>query len=114
MVWHSRTAWHLPAHRLHLRVLLLSRLWCPLQLLACTVLLRLHPKPLVHTPSYEFTASFFGVCWGLIIGLSRCGIPCQTEYRPGASLQLLSTLPGWLLVLKRTLLGVLCCQVPFS
>lgn len=75
-------------------------------LMACTVLLRLHPKPLVHTPSYEFTASFFGVCWGLIIGLSRCGIPCQTEYRPGASLQLLSTVPGWLLVLKRTLLGL--------
>ena len=96
-----------------MRVLTLSGSWPPLQLMACTVLLRLHPKPLVHTPSYEFTASFFGVCWGLIIGLSRCGLPCQTEYRPGASLQLLSTVPGWLLVLKRTLLGELCCQALF-
>ena len=30
-------------------------------LLVSCVLLRLHPRPLAHTPSYEFTVSFMGV-----------------------------------------------------
>lgn len=29
--------------------------------LASLVLLRLHPRPMAHTPSFEFTTSFMGV-----------------------------------------------------
>ena len=32
------------------------------------VLLRLHPRPLAHTPSYEFTVSFMGVSGGGRLG----------------------------------------------
>ena len=38
------------------------------QLLACAVLLRLHPLPLIYTPSYEFSVSFAGVAFGTATG----------------------------------------------
>ncbi|KDD74787.1 hypothetical protein H632_c1074p0, partial [Helicosporidium sp. ATCC 50920] len=34
-------------------------------LAACTLLLRLHPRPLVYTPSYEYSTSFLGVFFGM-------------------------------------------------
>ena len=36
------------------------------------ILLRLHPRPLDATPSYEFSTSFMGVMFGVVIGVSRC------------------------------------------
>jgi len=41
------------------------------QLLACAVLLRLHPLPLIYTPSYEFSVSFAGVAFGSATGALR-------------------------------------------
>lgn len=38
--------------------------------LASLVLLRLHPRPMAHTPSFEFTTSFMGVrAAGLACGM---------------------------------------------
>jgi len=39
----------------------------------CALLLRLHPRPLVHTPSYEASATFLGACTGVAIGVWRSG-----------------------------------------
>ncbi|EFN52812.1 hypothetical protein CHLNCDRAFT_138478 [Chlorella variabilis] len=38
---------------------------------ASLVLLRLHPRPLAHTPSYEFTTSFMGSMFGVVAGLAE-------------------------------------------
>lgn len=38
-------------------------------LLIAVVLLRLHPKPADHTPSFEFSTSFVGVCFGVLAGI---------------------------------------------
>jgi len=37
--------------------------------LVALVLLRLHPTPEKHTPSYEFSTSFVGVAWGVVCGV---------------------------------------------
>ena len=39
----------------------------------CAILLRLHPRPLVHTPSYEASATFLGACTGVAVGMWRSG-----------------------------------------
>jgi len=39
-------------------------------LLISLVLLRLHPTPAKHTPSYEFTTSFMGVAFGVILAVN--------------------------------------------
>lgn len=39
-------------------------------LLFSALLLRLHPKPIHHTPSFEFTTSFVGVSFGVVSALS--------------------------------------------
>lgn len=41
------------------------------QALISLVLLRLHPRPVAHTPSYEFSVSFGGVAFGLVAAVSR-------------------------------------------
>lgn len=38
--------------------------------LACLVLLRLHPRPLAHTPSYEFSTCFLGAMFGVVAGVA--------------------------------------------
>ena len=38
--------------------------------LAALVLLRLHPRPLAHTPSFEFSTSFMGAMCGVILGIA--------------------------------------------
>lgn len=35
------------------------------------ILLRLHPKPLNATPTFEFSTSFMGVMFGVVLGVSR-------------------------------------------
>ena len=37
--------------------------------LVALTLLRLHPTPEKHTPSYEFSTSFVGVAWGVVCGV---------------------------------------------
>jgi membrane-associated phospholipid phosphatase len=39
--------------------------------LTSALLLRLHPRPLVHTPSYEASATFLGACTGVAGGVWR-------------------------------------------
>ena len=39
-------------------------------ILLSLVLLRLHPTPAKHTPSYEFTTSFVGVAFGIILAIN--------------------------------------------
>lgn len=39
-------------------------------LLISAILLRLHPKPIHHTPSFEFSTSFVGVSFGVVSALS--------------------------------------------
>lgn len=41
------------------------------QALFSMIFLRLHPKPLNYTPSYEFTVSFVGVGFGVVTGVAR-------------------------------------------
>ncbi|KFM24438.1 Dihydrosphingosine 1-phosphate phosphatase YSR3 [Auxenochlorella protothecoides] len=43
----------------------------PCTLLVSLVALRLHPRPLEYTPSYEFTASFLGASSGVVAGSAR-------------------------------------------
>ncbi|PSC73444.1 lipid phosphate phosphatase delta [Micractinium conductrix] len=38
--------------------------------LVCLVLLRLYPRPLAHTPSYEFSTSFMGAMFGIVVGVA--------------------------------------------
>lgn len=42
-----------------------------LQALISLVLLRLHPRPVAFTPSYEFTVSFMGVAFGMCSAVCR-------------------------------------------
>lgn len=42
------------------------------QALLSLVLLRLHPRPVAHTPSYDFTVSFMGVAFGMNAAVARC------------------------------------------
>lgn len=79
----------------------LAILW---QALASIVFLRLHPKPLRHTPSYEFTTSFGGVCWGLVVGMSRQSLIYQHN-SPGQSVQILQSRAGLIALLQRIPLG---------
>lgn len=44
----------------------------PSAALVALVLLRLHPRPLEHTPTFEFTTSFMGVMFGVVSAVSRC------------------------------------------
>lgn len=48
-----------------------SRWVVPQAALLSLVLLRLHPRPMSHTPSYEFTVSFVGVFFGVASGMSQ-------------------------------------------
>lgn len=41
-------------------------------LLFSLILLRLHPRPLAHTPTFEFSTSFMGVMFGVAVAVSRC------------------------------------------
>lgn len=38
-------------------------------IMICLMVLRLHPTPANHTPSYEFTTSFVGVAFGVILSI---------------------------------------------
>lgn len=74
------------------------------QALASIVFLRLHPKPLRHTPSYEFTTSFGGVCWGLVVGMSRQHL-IYTHNSPGRFAQIIQSRAGVIALLQRVSLG---------
>lgn len=78
--------------------------WFKIQVLVSIVFLRLHPKPLRHTPSYEFTTSFLGVCWGIAAGMSQNAQLYKTN-QPGLSILLLGSRAGVAALLKRVTLG---------
>ncbi|DBA69260.1 TPA: hypothetical protein ACH3X2_013000 [Trebouxia sp. C0005] len=79
----------------------LAILW---QALASIVFLRLHPKPLRHTPSYEFTTSFGGVCWGLVVGMSRQHLIYRQNH-PGQFVRIVQSRAGVIALLQRVTLG---------
>ncbi|KAA6421884.1 MAG: Sphingosine-1-phosphate phosphatase, partial [Trebouxia sp. A1-2] len=72
--------------------------------LASIVFLRLHPKPLRHTPSYEFTTSFGGVCWGLVVGMSRQHLIYRQNH-PGQFVRIVQSRAGVIALLQRVTLG---------
>ena len=65
-------------------------------------MLRLHPKPLIYTPSYEFSVSFAGVAFGVATGALRqqLGIPGHHNLLPLVLLLVLST-PGCVMSTSR-------------
>lgn len=68
---------------------------------ASLVLLRLHPRPLQYTPTYEFTTSFVGAASGISVGMARCWADLMA---PGI---LIHTLPfGTLWLLRRVVVGL--------
>ena len=73
------------------------------QLLCCVVLLRLHPLPLIYTPSYEFSVSFAGVAFGTATGLRRA----KHLHVAGALLPVLWRQGGVIAVVRRLALGEL-------
>ena len=81
-----------------------------MQVLASIVFLRLHPKPLRHTPSYEFTTSFLGVCWGIAAGMSQ-NAGLYRVNQPGLSILLLGSRAGVAALLKRVTLGILLSRL---
>ena len=83
------------------------------QALASIVFLRLHPKPLRHTPSYEFTTSFGGVCWGIVVGMSRQWT-MYSHNRPGRFLEIVQSRAGVMALIQRVAVGELkqsCAQL---
>ena len=74
------------------------------QVLASIVFLRLHPKPLRHTPSYEFTTSFGGVCWGIVVGMSRQW-RMYSQNTPGRFVQIIQSRLGVIALIQRVAVG---------
>lgn len=72
-----------------------------MQLLMWVLLLRLHPKPLIYTPSYEYSVSFAGVAFGVATGLRRA----KHLHSTGALLPVLWEQGGALAVVRRLTLG---------
>ncbi|PRW39349.1 lipid phosphate phosphatase delta [Chlorella sorokiniana] len=58
--------------------------------LASLVLLRLHPRPLAHTPSFEFTTSFMGAMFGVVAGMALT----PHAHQPGVQLAQLWSSPS--------------------
>ena len=46
-----------------------------MQVCICGLVLWLHPKPLVHTPTFTWTVTFAGVCCGFALGLQGVAPP---------------------------------------
>src|SRR5947209_4094502 len=84
-----------------------------MQVLASVLFLRLHPKPLKHTPSYEFSASFLGVCAGIVVAVSRMAQRYK-RVQPGGFLYLLRLEHGWQVVLRMMLGERACCYCGVS
>lgn len=80
------------------------------QALASIVFLRLHPKPLRHTPSYEFTTSFGGVCWGIVVGMSRQWL-IYKQNSPGRFVQIVQSRAGVMALIQRVAVGEQLCSV---
>ena len=72
-----------------------------MQLLLWTLMLRLHPKPLIYTPSYEYSVSFAGVAFGVATGLRRA----KHLHSTGALLLVLWEQGGALAIVRRLVLG---------
>ena len=64
--------------------------------------LRLHPKPMQYTPSYEFTVSFVGVGFGTVSGTARTVASYEVFNRMGPHLL---TQQGVLFILRRMFVG---------
>ncbi|KAK9823486.1 hypothetical protein WJX72_003099 [[Myrmecia] bisecta] len=73
--------------------------------LGSVVLLRLHPKPLQHTPSYEFTASFAGVCFGVVAGVNHSSLAGRQYFAQSYALDMLASKQGLLHLLRRSCVG---------
>lgn len=73
-------------------------------LLGCIVVLRGHPRPMRHTPSFEYSTSFVAVAFGMGAALTR-GHPKLLEY--DVLLPKLWAAGGLWLILPRIVLGFL-------
>ena len=71
------------------------------QLLLWTLMLRLHPKPLIYTPSYAYSVSFAGVAFGVATGLRRA----KHLHSTGPLLLALWQQGGALAIVRRLALG---------
>ena len=74
----------------------------PSQALCSMLFLRLHPKPMQYTPSYEFTVSFVGVGFGTVSGTARTVASYEVFNRMGPHLL---TQQGVLFILRRMFVG---------
>ncbi len=83
--------------------------WAPSvsQLLLWTLMLRLHPKPLIYTPSYEYSVSFAGVAFGVATGLRRA----KHLHSIDPLLLALWRQGGTLAIARRLALGAAACVV---
>ena len=68
--------------------------------LASLVLLRLHPRPLEPTPSFEFTTSFMGVMFGVVVGVNRY----PAFFLPPVTVAVIQT-QSWVWIVRRLLTG---------
>ena len=68
--------------------------------LVSLILLRLHPKPLNHTPTFEFSTAFMGVMLGAVLAVSRF----PEFYSSPVAVDNIRTKPLWWVV-RRLLLG---------
>lgn len=101
------------------QVLYSSNSWVLVGLL-CLLLLRLHPTPERHTPSYEFTTSFMGVAFGIVIAINMLpGYYMQDEkaamintFSIPLYLQLIKVLLGFCIVLaSKAIMKQVCLRV---
>ena len=85
------------------------RLALPLATAISVVLLRLHPRPLNPTPTFEFTTCFMGVMLGVCGSITRCAEFYSVPIQLGA---VWARPPLW--ALRRLLVGELSACLVIS
>mmetsp|Transcript_2266 Transcript_2266/g.6741 ORF Transcript_2266/g.6741 Transcript_2266/m.6741 type:complete len:416 (-) Transcript_2266:957-2204(-) len=73
-------------------------------LLGAIVVLRGHPRPMRHTPSFEYSTSFVAVAFGMGCALTKS---YDKLIEDGTLLPRLWSIGGWWVVLRRVLVGFL-------
>lgn len=76
-----------------------------MMLLGCVVVLRGHPRPIRHTPSFEYSTSFVAAAFGAAVALTHSYTKLVHH---GVLLPKLWAVGGICLVLQRITLGFLC------
>ena len=82
------------------------------QLTCSIIFLKLHPLPIQHTPSYENSVIFAGVCWGIGLGLAR--YHASVDFFAASSLTTFPTSKAIFIFWRRMVVGehfMLACQL---